>query len=110
MRFVGDDMLGRDAGSCYTTKSPRQIILQCLELEAVAFIVLSNHLTANAQPALEDIQVTEELAMAANSFSIAAVDHIIVTRDELFSFLLGGLSGIIAGHNIAGGSSKTVIH
>jgi len=50
-----------------------------------------NHPADDAKPSEEDIKLTENLCQAAKLMGIQVIDHIIVTKNEHFSFQAEGL-------------------
>lgn len=60
-------------------------------LKSSAFIVCHNHPSGNVMPSFADKKITKELKSAGDLLSIKLLDHIIVTRDNYFSFLNEGL-------------------
>lgn len=60
-------------------------------LKASAFVVCHNHPSGNVMPSFADKKITKELKGAGELLSIKLLDHIIVSKDNYFSFLKEGL-------------------
>ena len=70
---------------------PRRIIESALSHHASAVILVHNHPSGNPSPSNEDKELTREIAEAALTLDIRALDHIIVGKDGYFSFMEEGL-------------------
>jgi len=57
-----------------------------LELGAVAIILAHNHPSGILKPSKADRQITAKLQRAAQTLDIQVLDHIIITREDYFSF------------------------
>lgn len=68
------------------TTDCRLIIRHALTLVAASIIVVHNHPSGVATPSREDEEFTRRLREAAELFDIALLDHIIVARDDSYSF------------------------
>lgn len=68
------------------TTDCRLIIRHALSLVAASIIVVHNHPSGVASPSHEDEEFTRRLREAAELFDIALLDHIIVARDDSYSF------------------------
>lgn len=55
------------------------------------FIIAHNHPSQNCLPSRQDFKVTRKLKQACNMMDCMLVDHIIVTKDELYSFYEKGI-------------------
>jgi DNA repair protein RadC len=58
---------------------------------ADAFIILHNHPSGNPLPSDEDLRFTKKLKKCSQALNIILLDHIIVSKDEHFSFREAGL-------------------
>ncbi len=70
---------------------PREIIRRALESNATAIILAHNHPSGNSRPSKGDIELTRRLVDAARLLDIVIHDHVIIGRDEWFSFRASGL-------------------
>ena len=66
--------------------SPRELFIEALEKQAVAIILIHNHPSGDSSPSQEDINLTLKIKQSAQYFNIQLVDHLIIGRNEYFSF------------------------
>lgn len=71
--------------------SPRKVVECALHAKAAAIILVHNHPSGDASPSREDVQLTREIINAAELFHIAVHDHIIIGKNNYFSFCANGL-------------------
>ena len=69
---------------------PQNIFKEAYLLDATAIICLHNHPSGNVIPSKEDIKMTKQLVEIGNLFGIKVVDHIIVGKDQYYSFFENG--------------------
>lgn len=74
-----------------TVMDQRLVVKRALELLATRIIIVHNHPSGTAQPSDNDRTITARIKEAAALFDIQLLDHIIIARDEEFSFLQAGL-------------------
>jgi DNA repair protein RadC len=65
---------------------PRKIIERALRQKAVALILVHNHPSGNPEPSSHDRHLTKMLIQLSESLGIKIHDHIIIGRNEYFSF------------------------
>lgn len=70
---------------------PREVVKRALELNASAIILVHNHPSGDPTPSHEDIQMTGQIANAANALGITLHDHLIIGRSRELSFRSQGL-------------------
>jgi DNA repair protein RadC len=70
---------------------PRETFESAIRKHAAQIIVAHNHPSGDPNPSDEDISVTRRLSEAGKILSIPLMDHIIVTRNEYYSFMESGL-------------------
>ncbi len=70
---------------------PREIVRRALELHAQAIILVHNHPSGDTTASQADIEVTLQLEQACGLFSIAMIDHLIISATSHFSFYSHGL-------------------
>lgn len=71
---------------------PRDVLAPTLGLPVAGIILAHNHPSGDPQPSPDDLQVTRQLAGAAQLFGIELMDHIIVTATRCVSIKeMGGL-------------------
>ncbi|GFZ78988.1 DNA repair protein RadC [Rickettsiales bacterium] len=69
----------------------REIIRRALFLKASALVLAHNHPSGDPQPSQADIEVTNQLDQACFSVSIKLIDHLILTKNDHFSFIQNNL-------------------
>lgn len=70
---------------------PREVFKSSILSNAAFIIAFHNHPSGDASPSETDIETTKRLADAGKVLGIPLVDHIVVGRDESYSFLSHGL-------------------
>ncbi len=75
----------------HTAVYPRELAKLALAHEASAVIVAHNHPSGVAEPSDSDRHLTQRLKSALGLLDIALLDHLVVTRAEVFSFARQGL-------------------
>jgi DNA repair protein RadC len=70
---------------------PREIVKLALALNAAALIVAHNHPSGVAEPSVADRQLTARLKEALALVDVRLLDHLVVTRQQVFSFAGAGL-------------------
>ena len=65
---------------------PREVIKSGLENGAAAMIMVHNHPTGIVTPSQADISVTKTIRDAAKNCGIELFDHIIISKNDYFSF------------------------
>lgn len=77
----------------HTPVYPREVVKRALELNAAALILVHNHPSGDPTPSRADIEMTREVARAADALGIAVHDHLIIGRKGHVSFREKGLMG-----------------
>ena len=70
---------------------PRRVVEAALRREAAALVLAHNHPSGNVAPSEHDKVITRAIVLAAETIGLRVVDHLIVSRDETFSFRQAGL-------------------
>jgi DNA repair protein RadC len=65
---------------------PREVFTAALELRAAALIFVHNHPSCDPLPSSEDIEVTRRLKSCGELLGFRILDHVILGRDEIYSF------------------------
>lgn len=79
-------------GSVNSASVPiRRIVQMALGVNATSVVLAHNHPSGLALPSDEDVQTTNQLAVALNAVEIGLVDHIIVADEDYVSLLQSGL-------------------
>lgn len=70
---------------------PREVIKSAIERGAGAIVIAHNHPSGVVKPSQQDIAVTKMIWEAGKLVDIDLLDHLIVSRDNVFSFARDGL-------------------
>lgn len=70
---------------------PRKVMERALHNKASALIFVHNHPGGNCKPSRDDILLTMKLIQVAQVFQIKVIDHIVISKNDYFSFLERGL-------------------
>ncbi|QFG52037.1 JAB domain-containing protein [Chryseobacterium sp.] len=69
----------------------RIILAVALKALATGIILVHNHPSGNLAPSADDKNITEQLQSSCKLVGITLVDHLIITREDYFSFADEGL-------------------
>lgn len=87
-------LLGKDEISVGTINSsivhPRDVFKKAIQYNADKIILSHNHPSGYAKKSDEDLIITEKLEKAGNLFNIQILDHIIITKNDYYSFAEDG--------------------
>ena len=83
--LIERSLLGK-GGFTATVVDIRLVLQQAIRWGATAMIVAHNHPTGNLKPSHSDKALTQKLKEAAKVLDIKLLDHIIVGKNEYFSF------------------------
>lgn len=70
---------------------PREVVKRALELDASALILVHNHPSGDPTPSDADREMTVQIALAAQALGITLHDHLVIGKEEEFSFRSNGL-------------------
>jgi len=74
-------------GSLTTSQvHPRDVMKVAIREAAASIIFVHNHPSGEPEPSNDDRDITDQLARAARLFGIRVLDHVIIGRDNYFSF------------------------
>jgi len=88
--LLGVENFGR-GGLTSTSVDIRLILLKALELKATGLFICHNHPSGELQPSKSDVTLTEQMKEAALLLSIQLLDHIIICKENHYSFLENGM-------------------
>jgi len=89
-RLIADEV--QQTGTVnHTPVYPREVVKRALELGASSIILVHNHPSGDCTPSKADIEVTKQVAEAANSLGVTVHDHLIIGAGEHASFKSLGL-------------------
>jgi len=78
-------------GISETTVDIRLIFAAALKAAASSLIVAHNHPSGNLKPSKADEIITQKIRQAGELLNIPLRDHLIITRDDYFSFADNGM-------------------
>lgn len=61
-----------------------------MQTASAAIVVAHNHPGGRCEPSREDRETTERLTRAGEMLGVRVLDHLILTRDNCYSFASGG--------------------
>ena len=64
------------------------VALKCL---ATGIILVHNHPSGNLKPSKDDLKITEQLKLSCELLNIQFLDHLIITKNDYFSFADEGM-------------------
>jgi DNA repair protein RadC len=70
---------------------PRRVMEAAVRRGAFSVIFAHNHPNGNVKPSEPDKTLTRALVLAATALQIRVLDHLIISRDEVFSFRSEGM-------------------
>lgn len=86
-RLLPDGVERLERGSVdQTSVYPRKVMEAALRRGASNLVVAHNHPTGSPRPSPQDLTLTEALVQSARPLGIELLDHLIVGREEVFSF------------------------
>jgi DNA repair protein RadC len=88
-RYVGDMAIGQGGVSALTLRM-RDLFGSALAARASAIIVAHNHPSGHCRPSQNDIAATRRLVAVGAALDVELVDHLIFTRDSVYSMRAGG--------------------
>jgi DNA repair protein RadC len=65
---------------------PREIVKKALYHGASAIILVHNHPSGNSKPSKNDLELTTKIVSACKTVGVMVHDHVIVGRNEYYSF------------------------
>jgi DNA repair protein RadC len=89
-RLLADEAQARGTVN-HTPVYPREVVKRALELHATALILVHNHPSGDPTPSNDDIDMTQEVKIAAQALSIVLHDHLIVGNGRWVSLRQEGL-------------------
>ena len=65
---------------------PREIFNEALKQNAASVILVHNHPSGDAEPSEDDLEITKRITEAGKIMGIDVLDHVIITKNKVFSF------------------------
>ncbi len=86
------DVIQTNKGGITSTEVDIRIILQqAVVKKSTQIILCHNHPSGTIRPSKADLQLTEKTRKAAHLLDVMLVDHVIIHREQYFSFVEDGL-------------------
>ncbi len=73
-----------------TQAHPREVFADAITDRAVSVIVAHNHPSGELKPSINDLKITQQLQEAGEILGINVLDHIIVSKNDYYSFQEAG--------------------
>ena len=89
-QLIADELMGHGTVD-HAPVYPREVIKRSLELAASAIILVHNHPSGDPTPSKSDIDMTRDIAKAAQALGITIHDHLVIGRKGHASFKALGL-------------------
>ena len=70
---------------------PREVFAEAIKNKAASVVFAHNHPSGDSEPSEDDLMLTKKLVESGKILGIEVIDHIIVVKDEFFSFKNKGL-------------------
>lgn len=81
-------------GTSGTVVDPKQVFAVALKANASGIILAHNHPSGSLNPSDADIKLTNRLYKAGKLLDIGVLDHLIITKDNYYSFAEAGRLGL----------------
>ncbi len=81
-------------GTSGTVIDPKQVFAVALKANASGIILAHNHPSGNLNPSDADVKLTNKLCKAGKFMDIAILDHLIITKENYYSFADTGRLGV----------------
>ena len=65
---------------------PREIFNEALKQNAASVILVHNHPSGDPEPSQDDLEITKRILEAGKIMGIDVLDHVIITKNKVFSF------------------------
>jgi DNA repair protein RadC len=88
--YIADECIASGT-SGRLTASTRNLVARAFDLGARALILAHNHPSGSALPSPEDVAATARIGGLTAELDLALIDHLIVTRHQVFSLRAGAL-------------------
>jgi len=65
---------------------PREVFKEAIDARAASVIIAHNHPSGDPEPSQDDLEITKRIIEASKIMGIEILDHIIITKNKVFSF------------------------
>lgn len=90
-KCIGPPLLLQEGNRFHVQADAREVLSKALQRGAGKILVMHNHPSQIANPSPADIILTKQILEASKWMDIELVDHVIVTREEMFSMRANGM-------------------
>ena len=90
LRLIGEDIEQRGSLN-QVSIHPREIIKAAIDRGAGAIVLVHNHPSGVVKPSGQDIALTQMICEAGRLVDVDVLDHLIVSKDNVYSFAKEGL-------------------
>ncbi len=90
LRLIGEDIEQRGSLN-QVSIHPREIIKAAIDRGAGAIVLVHNHPSGVVKPSGQDIALTQMIYEAGHLVDVDVLDHLIVSKDNVYSFAKEGL-------------------
>ena len=90
LRLIGEDIEQRGSLN-QVSIHPREIIKAAIDRGAGAIVLVHNHPSGVVKPSGQDITLTQMICEAGRLVDVDVIDHLIVSKDNVYSFAKEGL-------------------
>lgn len=87
--FIGDEVMGTGGESSLRLRM-RDLFGRALAMHASAILIAHNHPSGMCRPSRFDHEATLRIKQVADALDIELVDHLIFTRESVYSMRAGG--------------------
>ena len=90
LRLIGEDIEQRGSLN-QVSIHPREVIKAAIDRGAGAIVLVHNHPSGVVKPSGQDIALTQMIYEAGRLVDVDVIDHLIVSKDNVYSFAKEGL-------------------
>ena len=85
LKLIGEEVQQRGTIN-HVSVHPREVIKSAINGGASALILAHNHPSGDTTPSKADIEITRQISEAAKLVGIKVIDHVIVSKNTVYSF------------------------
>ncbi len=85
LRLIGEEVQQRGTINSVSLH-PREVIKSAINRGAGAIIMVHNHPSGDVTPSHADIEITNKIDAACKAVNIRLIDHLIISRNSIYSF------------------------
>ncbi len=89
-KLIGIDQISKGTVSA-SLVHPRETFKSAIRKHAAQIMIAHNHPSGDTEPSEDDIKITKRISEAGKIMGIELMDHIIVTKNDFYSFKHNGL-------------------